>query len=137
MIKKISDKDKKDWENFLSGKTTIPDKDANILEKNIIKKKKFDFHGFSLDKANKTIDKIVRVSYENGIRKLIIITGKGLHSDNEKDPYKSKDLGILKYSLPEYLRANHELMKFINEIKDADIKDGGGGAFYIMLKKKL
>ena len=74
---------------------------------------------------------------QNRIRKLIIITGKGLHSENEKDPYKSKKLGILKYSMPEYIKSNKELMKFINEIKDADIEDGGSGAFYIFLKKKL
>ena len=66
---------------------------------------------------------------------MVIVTGKGIHSDNEKNPYSSKDLGILKYSLPEYIRNNSELMELINEIKDADIKDGGGGAFYIFLKK--
>ena len=90
-----------------------------------------------MDEANETVERIVRESYENSIRKLIIITGKGLHSENEKDPYKSKKLGILKYSMPEYIKSNKELMKFINEIKDADIEDGGSGAFYIFLKKKL
>tara|TARA_B100002019_G_C20856794_1_gene397301 strand:- start:101 stop:514 length:414 start_codon:yes stop_codon:yes gene_type:complete len=134
---KISDKDKKDWENFLSDKSKIPNKDLNISQQNIVKTKTFDFHGFSLDEANETIDGIIKESYSNGIRKLIIITGKGLHSENEKDPYKSKKLGILKYSMPEYIKSNKELMKFINEIKDADIEDGGSGAFYIFLKKKL
>ncbi len=137
MSNKISDKDKKDWENFLSDKSSIPNKDLDIFKENIVKTKKFDFHGFSLDEANKTLEKIVRESYENSIRKLIVITGKGLHSENEKDPYKSKKLGILKYSMPEYIKNNKELMKFINEIKDADIEDGGSGAFYIFLKKKL
>ena len=64
-----------------------------------------------------------------------IITGKGLHSNNEKDPYVSKNLGILKYSIPEFLKNNPELMKIILKIKEADIKDGGSGAFYIFLKK--
>ena len=137
MNDKISDKDKKDWENFLSGKSKIPNKDLNISNENINKTKTFDFHGFSLDEANETIEKIIKESQTNGIRKLIIITGKGLHSENEKDPYKSKKLGILKYSMPEYIRSNPELMKFINEIKDASIEDGGGGAFYIFLKKKI
>ena len=137
MIKKISDKDKKDWENFLSDKTTLLDKDSDVSKKNLVKIKTFDFHGFSLNEANETIEKIIKESFENNIRKLIIITGKGLHSENEKDPYKSKKLGILKYSVPEYIKNNKELMKFIHEIKEADIEDGGGGAFYIFLKKKL
>ena len=137
MSKKISDKDREDWENFLSDQSTIPNKDAGILENNTIKTKTFDFHGFSLDEANKKIEKIIKDSYEKKIRKLIIITGKGLHSENEKDPYKSKKLGILKYSLPEFIKNNNELIQFINEIKEADHKDGGGGAFYIFLKKKL
>ena len=137
MIKKISDKDKKDWEKFLTNKSTIPNKDSDILEKNLLKTKKFDFHGFSLDEANRVIEKIIKESYEKRIRKLIIITGKGIHSDNEKDPYKSKDLGILKYSLPEFIKNNNELMVLINEIKEASIEDGGSGAFYILLKKKL
>ena len=137
MIKKISDKDKKDWENFLSDQTTLPDKDSDVSKKNLVKIKTFDFHGFSLNEANETIEKIIKESFENNIRKLIIITGKGLHSENEKDPYKSKKLGILKYSVPEYIKNNKELMKFIYEIKEADIEDGGGGAFYIFLKKKL
>ena len=135
MIKKISDKDKKDWENFLSDQTTLPDKDSDVSKKNLVKIKTFDFHGFSLNEANETIEKIIKKSYENGIRKLIVITGKGLHSENEKDPYKSKKLGILKYSMPEYIRSNLDLMKYINEIKDADVKDGGSGAFYVLLKK--
>ena len=137
MIKKISDKDKKDWEKFLSNKSTIPNKDSDILENGLIKTKKFDFHGFSLDEANRVIEKIIKESYEKRIRKLIIITGKGIHSDNEKDPYKSKDLGILKYSVPEFIKNNNELMVLINEIKEASIEDGGSGAFYILLKKKL
>ena len=137
MIKKISDKDKKDWEKFLTNKSTIPNKDSDILEKNLLKTKKFDFHGFSLDEANRVIEKIIKESYEKRIRKLIIITGKGIHSDNEKDPYKSKDLGILKYSVPEFIKNNNELMVLINEIKEASIEDGGSGAFYILLKKKL
>ena len=137
MNSNISDKDKKDWENFLSDKSSVPNKDLDISNKNIIKTRTYDFHGFSLDEANKTVEKIIKESQANGIRKLIVITGKGLHSENEKDPYKSKKLGILKYSMPEYIKSNKELMKFINEIKDANIVDGGSGAFYIFLKKKL
>ena len=135
MISKISNKDKKDWANFLDKNESLPDKDFSNSKKKIIKTKSFDFHGFSLNEANQTINNLIKDSYKNGVRKLVIVTGKGIHSDNEKNPYSSKDLGILKYSMPEYIRNNSELMKLINEIKDADAKDGGSGAFYIFLKK--
>ena len=137
MSNRISDKDKKDWKKFLSDKSPVHNKDLEISKKKITKSKTFDFHGFSLDEANDAIEKIIKESYNRNIRKLIIITGKGIHSENEKDPYKSKELGILKYSLPEYIKNNFELLQFINEIKEADIEDGGSGAFYIFLKKKL
>ena len=93
-------------------------------------------HGKSLDEANKIIETFIKKSYEDKFHKLIIVTGKGLHSNNEKDPYVSKDLGILKYSIPEFLRNNQELMKIISNISKASIEDGGSGAFYIFLKKK-
>ncbi len=137
MKKKISDKDKKDWENFLSKNENLPNKDLNFSNKKILKSKICDLHGYSLNEANKKVYDLIHNSYETGINKLIIITGKGLHSENEKDPYISKDLGILKYSVPDYIRRNKELMNLINEIKDATIDDGGSGAFYIFLKKKL
>ncbi len=136
MIKKISEKDKKDWENFLSNDDPIPNKD-NLLEK---KKNKFfkvaDLHGYSLDNANTFIKNFIESSYEEGVQKLIIITGKGLHSNNYKNPYSSKNLGILRYSVPEFIRSNESLMKLINNIQDASIEDGGSGSFYIYLKKK-
>tara|TARA_Y100001958_G_scaffold123363_1_gene90651 strand:+ start:7 stop:417 length:411 start_codon:yes stop_codon:yes gene_type:complete len=133
---KISEKDKKTWEEFLSNDQKLPDKD-NFQSK--IKSKKtrsLDLHGKTLDEANQIIENFIRKSYEDKVHKLIIVTGKGLHSSNEKDPYVSKDLGILKYSVPEFLKNNPELMKIISEIKDASINDGGSGAFYIFLKKK-
>jgi DNA-nicking Smr family endonuclease len=134
---KISDKDKKDWEDFLSKDEKLPNKDFNNKKKKNLKIKSIDLHGHSLENANKAIENFVNISYEDGASKLIIVTGKGLHSQNEKDPYVSKDLSILKYSVPEFIENNIELMKKIIEIKDADIEDGGGGAFYIYLKKKL
>ena len=137
MIKKITDKDKQDWDNFLSNDETMPDKDSDQKEKLKRKNISFDLHGYSLDDANKKIEELINYSYNNGIRKLTIVTGKGIHSQNEKDPYVSKDLGILKYSVPEYIKNNNCLMNMINEIKDANIEDGGSGAFYIFLKKNL
>ena len=135
MSEKISNKDKKDWEDFLSKKEPLQDKESINLRKNIIESKFYDFHGFSLEEANKLINKLIKDSYKIGVKKLIIVTGKGIHSDNEKNPYTSKDLSILKYSLPDYIQNNPELMELITEIKDAEIEDGGSGAFYIFLKK--
>ncbi len=133
MSDKLSDKDKKDWENFLSNKEVLKDKDSLELKEKVIKTQSFDLHGFTLDEANKEIDHLIRQSYKNGTSKLIIVTGKGLHSEHEKAPYVSKDLGILRYSVPEYIKNNNELMSMIYEIKTADIEDGGSGAFYIYL----
>ena len=135
MIKKISDKDRKDWDNFLSNDEIMPDKDSDQKEKLKRKNIYFDLHGYSLNDANIKIEELINYSYNNGIRRLRIVTGKGIHSQNEKDPYVSKDLGILKYSVPEYIKNNIYLMSMINEIKDANIDDGGSGAFYIFLKK--
>ena len=136
MNSKISEKDKKTWEEFLSNDQKLPDKDNFQSEIKSKKTRSLDLHGKTLDEANKIIENFIRSSYEDKVYKLIIVTGKGLHSSNEKDPYVSKDLGILKYSVPEFLKNNSELMKIISEIKDASINDGGSGAFYIFLKKK-
>ena len=137
MNEKISDKDKKDWEDFLSNNEKLPNKDLKFDKKKILKTKDIDLHGLSLDDANKTIKKFIYNSFDEGVSKLIVVTGKGLHSDVGKNPYVSKNLGILKYSVPEYIKNNPELMKKIIEIKDAHIEDGGSGAFYVFLKKKL
>ena len=134
---KISDKDKIDWENFLKKNESLPNKDNLTEKKNNIKTYSFDLHGYSLADANLKIKDLIYNSYEKGINKLIIVTGKGLHSENEKNPYVSKDFGILKHSVPEYIRNNQDLMFMIKEIRNANIEDGGDGAFYIFLKKKL
>ena len=136
MNSNISDKDKKDWDNFISKTDQLPNKD-NFEKNNKVKKtKSLDLHGYSLDDANQVIENFIKKSYEEKVSKLIIVTGKGLHSSNEKDPYVSKDLGILKYSIPNFLKNNAELMELISNISDAGIEDGGSGAFYIFLKKK-
>ena len=137
MSSNISDKDKKDWENFLSNKETLPNKDTNVSEIKSSKTIHCDLHGYSLDQANIKIKDLIIKSFDKNINKLIIVTGKGLHSNNDKDPYVSKNLGILKYSVPEFIKNSKELMKYIIEIKEASIEDGGSGAFYIYLKKKL
>ena len=133
----ISDKDKKDWEEFLSSYEKLPNKDLKYSKKKTLKTRHIDLHGFTLEQANITITKFIEDCYQNSVSKIIVVTGKGLHSNVEKDPYVSKDLSILKYSVPEYIENNEELMKKIIEIKDAKIEDGGAGAFYIFLRKKL
>ena len=136
MISKISKKDKKDWENFLSKNENLPDKDSKLKNRKTKKELVFDLHGYSLDEANEKVNNLIQDAYNNNVNKLIIVTGKGLHSQNEKDPYVSKDLSILKNSVPEFIKNNNELMNIISDIQSANIEDGGSGAFYIFLKKK-
>ena len=135
MTDNISEKDKKDWENFLKKKEKLPNKDIKIDKKIAFKTRSIDLHGYTLDEANKSIESFIIKSYQENINKLIVVTGKGMHSQNEKDPYVSKDLSILKYSVPEFISNNGLLMSKILEITDAKIEDGGSGAFYIYLKR--
>ena len=136
MSKNISDKDKKAWKKFISSDEKIHNKDENFKQKKLTRTRVLDLHGYTLDDANKKIEKLIINSYEEKVNKLIIVTGKGLHSDNESNPYVSKDLSILKYSVPEFIKSNQSLMKLINSFGEATIEDGGSGAFYIYLKKK-
>ena len=137
MTDSISKKDKKDWQTFISSNEKLPNKDLKLKQHSLIKTKSIDLHGYTLDEANKVINNFIKNCYEEKVNKIIVVTGKGLHSENEKNPYVSKDLSILKYSIPEYISNNKSLMNVINEIKDAKIEDGGSGAFYIFLKKNL
>jgi len=136
--KKLTDKDKSDWQNFLSNKEKVQDKDE-FLKKNLQQNltKKIDLHGFSLEKANKIIGDFIEKCFNEKASRIVVITGKGLRSKNKSNPYASKDLSILKHSVPEYIKSNKNLIKMIKEIKDAEIEDGGSGAFYIYLKKNL
>ena len=136
MTNNISDKDKKDWEKFIISEEKVTDKDSKSNLKTSQKSKYIDLHGYSLEEANKKIEKFIIESYVKKIKKIIVVTGKGLHSQNEKNPYVSKDFSILKYSIPEFIKSNQALVKMINKIEEASIVDGGSGAFYIYLKKK-
>ena len=136
MNDKISDKDKKDWQKFILSKDKVPNKDLKQQNKSPLKVKSIDLHGYTLEQANNVIEEFILKAFEEKISKLIVVTGKGIHSDVEKNPYISKDLSILKYSVPEFIKKNRNLMKIINDIQDASIADGGDGAFYIFLKKK-
>ena len=136
MNKKITDKDKKDWENFLSNNDKLPDKDIFSSNKKNNKIQVIDLHGFGLDDANKETERFIFDCYHKGFSKLRVVTGKGIHSQNYKDPYVSKNLGILKYSIPEFIKGNNNLMNIISSFESASIEDGGDGAFYIYLKKR-
>ena len=135
MNDKISDKDKKDWNSFVNSNEKLPNKDIKFKQKKTSTIKSIDLHGYTLEQANRAIEEFINRAYSDNISTLVVVTGKGLHSDNENDPYVSKDLGILKHSVPEFIKNNKEIMKKIIDIKEADIKDGGSGAFYINLKK--
>ena len=132
---KISDKDKKDWQDFISSKDKVSNKDLPKKKINFEKTRTIDLHGFTLEEANKKIQNFILKAFDDKVSKLIIVTGKGIHSNVEKNPYVSKDLSILKYSVPEFISNNNLLMSKIREITDAKIEDGGSGAFYIYLKK--
>ena len=137
MKRKISDKDKKDWKNFISNKEKLSNKDLylsnNKIEKKIIKT--IDLHGFSLENANNVIEEFIIQCFKKNVNKIIVITGKGLRSKSIRNPYASKDLSILKYSVPDFIKLKPNLMKMIKKTEEAKIEDGGGGAFYIYLKK--
>ena len=137
MKKNISEKDKKDWQDFIDGKEKLKNKDINYNNRvNLQKSLSIDLHGYTLSEANEKIKKVIINSYNSGVKKILVVTGKGLHSQNEKDPYVSKELSILKYSVPNFIEKNMELKNLITEMKEASLEDGGSGAFYIYLKKK-
>ena len=139
MNKKLSNKDKKDWKNFISSKEKLLDKDKFFFkkDKNLNLLKTIDLHGLSLDVANKKIDEFINICFAKKIKKIIVITGKGNRSQTINNPYISKDLSILKNSVPEFIKSNQNLMKMIKSIEGAKIEDGGSGAFYIYLKNKF
>ncbi len=138
MIKKISDKDKKDWQEFINNNERLDNKDKEIQkdQKNF-KKKSIDLHGYTLENANKAINDFVNKCYLEGIRNIKVITGKGSRSKNKENPYLSTDLSILKYSVPNYIKNNSELMKKIKELDFDSVNDISEGTFDILLKKKL
>jgi len=138
VIKKkvLSQVDKKTWENYIKNPSDIYDKDGNLFNNtNQNKRFKFDLHGFTLDDANKKVKEIILSCLENKYKEILFITGKGLHSTNEKDVYTSKEFGKLKFSVPEFIKSNQELNRLIISVNEAEIKDGGEGAILIKLKK--
>ena len=138
MTKKLSEKDKKDWQNFLnsSEKLDNKDKDASSKKKRI-EEKIIDLHGFTLEEANKKISDFIVDCYENNVIKINIITGKGLRSKNLDDPYQSQNLSILKYSVPNFIKNDPNLMSKIIKIDFESVNSPSKGNFDIFLKKKF
>ena len=137
MIKKKepNQEDKKTWEDYIKNPSDIYDKDKNLSNNSQRKDRyKFDLHGFTLDEANKKVRDLINHCIKNNFKELLLITGKGIHSNSEEDAYISKELGKLKYSVPEFIKTNSDLNKLIISINDAERKDGGGGAIIIKLK---
>ena len=136
MIKKkdLSKEDKEAWENFTRQPSDIFDKEKNNINKNFRRERfKFDLHGFTLEEANKKVKEIIQLCLDNKYKEVLLITGKGLHSNIDKDTYVSKDLSKLKFSVPEFIKGNDELNESVISIADASIKDGGAGAILIKL----
>ena len=134
MNNKLSDKDKRDWKNFISSKEKILNKDFETKKKFTKDKKTIDLHGCSLENANKKIEDFINNCFIEGVKEIVVITGKGTRSKTENDPYLSKDLSILKYSVPEFIKSNSNLMKKIKKIDEDSIYDKKSGVFYIYLK---
>jgi len=132
----ISSKDKKDWINFTEQMGNLKAKESDLIKENIQtnKIKKLDLHGYSLNDANRIVKNFIIKSFNSGYKKLLIITGKGLRSKSHENPYFSKKLSVLKYSVPEYIKNDEDLNNKIIRISEADIKDGGEGAIYIFLR---
>ena len=137
MIKKRdpNQEDKKTWEDYINNPSGIYDKDQDN-SKNINRKEryKFDLHGFTLDDANHKVKEIIEHCVKNKVKELLLITGKGMHSTSDEDAYISKNLGKLKYSVPDFIKTNPELKKFVISMNNAEKKDGGEGAIIIKLK---
>ena len=134
MTNKLSNKDKKDWQNFLDSTEKLHSKDLDRLNNEVISKKSIDLHGYTLEEANKQISEFIENCYVNKVKKINVITGKGMRSKNLEDPYQSKDLSILKYSVPEYIKNNSELMKKIIRIDFESVNSPSKGNFDIFLK---
>ena len=134
MTNKLSNKDKKDWQNFLDSSEKLQSKDVDQLNKEIIPEKSIDLHGYTLEEANKQITEFIENCYVNKVKKINVITGKGMRSKNLEDPYQSKDLSILKYSVPEYIKNNSELMSKIINIDFESVNSPSKGNFDIFLK---
>ena len=134
MTNKLSDKDKKDWQDFLNSSEKLDSKDVDQTINSKILERSIDLHGYTLDDANKEISNFIENCYLNRVKKINVITGKGMRSKNLDNPYQSTELSILKHSVPEYIKSNPELMKKIIKIDFDSVNSPSKGSFEIFLK---
>jgi len=134
--KKLSDKDRRDWNKFVEEKSHLFDKDEISSQKVNKKEISIDLHGYTLRDANIAVNNLIVKSYNQNVKKIEVITGKGMRSKVLENPYKSKDLSILKYSVPEYINNNKSLMDKIKKINLEDVYNLNSGSFSIYLKAK-
>ncbi len=133
--KKISQKDLNTWKNYLKSPNDIVDKDLQLKSSNFSNRYRYDLHGFTLIEANEKVKEIILSCIKKNYNEILLITGKGIHSNVEQDVYASQDLSKLKYSVPEFIKSDSEISEYITSIKNADRKDGGDGAIVIKLKR--
>ena len=137
MIKKkvLSNEDRKVWDKFTKQPSDIYDKELHTKDESFRKDRlRFDLHGFTLEEANKKVKQIILSAINNKFKEILLITGKGLHSNTEEDTYVSKNLSKLRFSVPEFINSCDELSRFVVSISEASLKDGGSGAILIKLK---
>ena len=137
MIKKkdIPKKDIETWETYIKNPSDVYDKEKNN-QKNQYRKERFrfDLHGHTLDEANQRVRDIIFLCVKQKYKEILFITGKGLHSTSDNDTYVSKNFSKLKYSVPDFIKSDNDLNKFVFSISEAGIKDGGEGAILIKLR---
>ena len=136
MTTKISDKEKDDWFKFVNNNERVENKDTGTIENPIIQQKILDLHGYTIRDANLAVSNLILNSYNEGVKKLKIITGKGMRSNNLNDPYKSKDLSILKYAVPYFILGENKLMDMIEKLNIDQVENLNSGQFDIYLKQK-
>jgi len=133
--KKNSEKDLSIWNNYIKNPTDIFDKEKNLKKNKILDKFKYDLHGHTLLEANEKVKAVILSCVQKNYREILFITGKGIHSNTDQDVYVSKDFSKLKYSVPEFIKSDRELSKYISSVKGAENNDGGEGAIIVKLKR--
>jgi|TARA_B110001452_G_C15161957_1_gene404145 DNA-nicking Smr family endonuclease len=131
----ISDLDKELWAEYLKNPKDIFDKEfeGNKLT-NRPERYRYDLHGFTLSEANEKVRELINFCQQKGFKEILLITGKGLHSNVDQNAYASKELSKLRFAVPEHIKSQKELSDKVINIDKADIKDGGEGALIIKLK---
>jgi len=136
---KLTKQDIKDWQSFIKNLPNIENKDSLIdSEKSLNFKKKIfdlkkDLHGLNMQDALNLVSCTLDDAIDKKLRKVLFITGKGLHSNKNQDPYSSSDLSLLRYAVPQYINKNYS--EYIIKIEESPKNLGGSGSIIVFLKK--